>query len=102
MVDMTDEQLLDHISSLLASGLKTQTEPFPEDSDKFNEIVRKLQDIPKDDVERKLVVSGFLDHPVEEMRCLECMYYLPHRQWCNLPEIDLPAKQDWWCRLWRI
>ncbi len=86
----------------LLPGLRRRPSHFPEDSDKFNEIVRKLQDIPKDDVERKLVVSGFLDHPVEEMRCLECMYYLPHRQWCNLPEIDLPAKQDWWCRLWRI
>jgi hypothetical protein len=36
------------------------------------------------------------------MRCLECMYYLINRKWCDLPELSVPAKPDWYCKLWRI
>jgi hypothetical protein len=52
----------------------------------------------------KLVISGWLLQPYgpDEMRCQECMYYLVHRRWCDLPELSLPAEPEWWCRLWRI
>lgn len=30
------------------------------------------------------------------------MYYQVHRKWCNLPELAVPVKPDWWCRLRRI
>ncbi len=87
---------------MLKSGLKTQTEPVPESNAQFDAIVAELAEIDASDVEKKLIVSGYLEHPVEEMRCLECIYYLNHRKWCSLPEINLPAEPDWWCRLWRI
>ncbi|MBS1991492.1 MAG: hypothetical protein JSS86_19555 [Cyanobacteria bacterium SZAS LIN-2] len=87
---------------MLKSGLKTHTEPVPESNTQFDAIVAELAEIDASDVEKKLVVAGYLDHPVEDMRCLECIYYLNHRKWCNLPEINLPAEPEWWCRLWRI
>lgn len=102
MSEETDKELLGRIAKMLDGGLKTIAEPFPEDNFQFDVIVRELAHIEKDDVEKKLVVSGYVNHPIEEMRCMECMYYLNHRKWCNLPEIDLPAEPDWWCRLWRI
>jgi len=102
MSEASDKELLERIDKLLKGGLKTITEPIPEDNRQFEAIVSQLADIPASNLEEKLVVSGYLDHPVEEMRCLECMYYLNHRKWCNLPEINLPAEPDWWCRLWRI
>jgi hypothetical protein len=97
-----DEELLQHISKMLADGLKTKIEPVPEDNNQFDAIVAELREIDASDIEGKLVVSGYLNHPIDDMRCLECMYYLNHRKWCNLPEINLPAEENWWCRLWRI
>ncbi len=49
------------------------------------------------------MIGGFTDHPYgeDQMRCLECMYYLVHRKWCDLPELAVPVEPDWWCRLWR-
>lgn len=49
-------------------------------------------------IEEKLVVSGFVDKPYgeDEQRCLECMYYLVHRKWCNLPELAVPVEAEWW------
>jgi len=98
----TDEELLNCISKMLADGLQTKTKPVPEDSKEFDKIVVELQSLDEYDLEQKLVVAGYANHPVNELRCLECMYYLTHRKWCNLPEINLPAEADWWCRLWRI
>lgn len=51
-----------------------------------------------------MVISGFVDHPYgpDKQRCMECMYYLVHREWCDLPELAVPVDADWWCRLWRI
>jgi hypothetical protein len=100
--DSADKELLQRITKLLSAGLKTVTEPIPEDNVQFDAIVAELREVDASDLEKKLVISGFLDHPVEDMRCLECMYYLNHRKWCNLPEINLPAEENWWCRLWRI
>ncbi|MEJ2345896.1 MAG: hypothetical protein P8076_08460 [Gammaproteobacteria bacterium] len=89
---------------MLASGLETQTEPFPEDHRQFEAILQQLRQHPSEDLEYKLVLSGFLDHPYGEdkQRCLECMYYLVHRRWCDLPELAVPVEPEWWCRLWRI
>jgi hypothetical protein len=63
--------------------------------------LRKLGD---DDLVGKLKVSGFVDQPYgeDQARCLECMYYLVHRKWCDLPELAVPVEPEWWCRLWRI
>jgi len=99
-----DEVLRERIRSMLAAGLVTQTEPFPETEREFAQLLNQLADLERNDLEGKLVVSGFTDVPYGEdrMRCQECMYYLVHRRWCDLPELAVPVEPDWWCRLWRI
>jgi hypothetical protein len=96
--------VLKEIAIMLAAGLKTQVEPFPETDKEFADILVKLRQIDPADLEGKLVISGFVDHPYgpDKQRCMECMYYLVHRKWCDLPELAVPVEPDWWCRLWRI
>ena len=95
---------LETIAAMLAGGLKTQTEPFPETAKEFAGILDELRHLDSDDLKGKLVVGGFVDHPYgpDKLRCLECMYYLVHRRWCDLPELAVPVEPEWWCRLWRI
>ena len=52
----------------------------------------------------RLVIGGFLNRPNGplEARCQECIYFLVHRKWCDLPELSVPVEPDWWCRLWKI
>lgn len=99
-----ENELRQKIGQILAGGLKTQTEPFPETDKEFSQLLYQLRDLPADDLQGKLVVSGFTDKPYgpDQMRCQECMYYLIHRKWCDLPELAVPVEPDWWCRLWRI
>jgi len=102
----SDEEKIvrDEIERLLAGGLETQTEPFPETEKEFGLLLTELRELPPDSLVAKLVISGFTDKPYgpDEMRCQECMYYLVHRKWCDLPELAVPVEADWWCRLWRI
>ncbi len=93
-----------HIAKIMADGLKTQTEPFPETDREFGALLNELRELKRDDLEGKLVLSGFVDKPYgpDQMRCQECMYYLVHRKWCDLPELAVPVEANWWCRLWRI
>ena len=104
MSQSDDDVLRKRIGDLLANGLVTRTEPFPETEKEFGKILDQLRELPPDDLEAKLVISGFVDHPYgeDEQRCLECMYYLVHRKWCDLPELAVPVEPEWWCRLWRI
>ena len=99
-----DDALRERIGRMLAAGLQTQTEPFPETDREFSQLLDQLARLDRDDLEGKLVLSGFTDKPYGEdrMRCQECMYYLGHRKWCDLPELAVPVEPDWWCRLWRI
>jgi hypothetical protein len=83
-------------------GLETMMAPFPEDNKQFDAILDQLRQLDPDDLKGKLVISGFAPKPVEDQRCLECMYYLVHRKWCDIPELELPVEPEWWCRLWRI
>ena len=96
--------LRDRIAKILAEGLVTQTEPFPEDARAFGNLLAEVREMHPDDLVGKLVVSGFTDKPYgeDQMRCQECMYYLVHRKWCDLPELAVPVETNWWCRLWRI
>lgn len=98
------DELRDKITRMLADGLKTQTEPFPQNDSEFGALLRELRDVDPNDLKAKLVVSGYIDKPYgpDQMRCQECIYYLVDRRWCDIPEISLPAEPDWWCRLWRI
>ena len=99
-----DAALLKVIADALDGGLQTQTEPFPQTEKLFSEILDRLRQLPADDLKSKLVISGFLNRPYgpDNQRCMECMYYLVHRKWCDLPELAVPVEPDWWCRLWRI
>ena len=99
-----DDSLRERIGKMMANGLDTRTEPFPQDNHEFERVLAELRELDEGDLKGKLVVSGFLDHPYgeDEQRCLECMYYLVHRKWCDLPELAVPVEPQWWCRLWRI
>ncbi|NPU26831.1 hypothetical protein [Bradyrhizobium denitrificans] len=104
---MNSEQqraLLLRMADLMEAGLKTQTEPVPETEREFAGILDELRKLDPNDIKAKMVISGFVDHPYgpDKQRCMECMYYLVHREWCDLPELAVPVKADWWCRLWRI
>ncbi len=92
------------IAELLDSGLKTEVEPFPETEKEFLEIVGRLRRLDPDDLEGKLVISGFLNKPYgpDKLRCMECINFLVNRKWCDLPELAVPVEPDWYCRLWRI
>jgi hypothetical protein len=99
-----DASVLASIAELLRDGLATQTEPFPETDKEFAQLLTQLRHVPRDDLRQKLVIAGFVDRPYgpEQQRCVECMYFLVHRRWCDLPELAVPVEPDWWCRLWRI
>lgn len=99
-----ENALRHYIAKLMADGLQTQTEPFPETDREFGQLLAELRELPEQDLKAKLVLSGFVDKPYgpDQMRCQECMYYLVHRKWCDLPELAVPVEPDWWCRLWRI
>ena len=99
-----NETKLRAVESLLAGGLATRTEPVPADDSAFGEILAELRQVERDDVARKLVIGGFTlqPHGADQQCCRSCMYYLTNRKWCDLPELSLPVKAGWWCRLWRI
>jgi hypothetical protein len=94
----------DQIAKLLSEGLKIRTELIPETEKEFGEILKELRELNPGDLQGKLVIAGFINHPYgeEQFRCMECMYYLAHRKWCDLPELAMPVEPDWRCRLWRI
>lgn len=104
MQNVDENELRGKIGKMMADGLKTQTEPFPETDREFSQLLSELHKLDPDDLQGKLVVSGFVDQPYgeDQMRCQECMYYLVHRKWCDLPELAVPVEANWWCRLWRI
>ena len=92
------------IAELLANGLETEVEPFPETEKEFLQLTAQLKTLDPADLKGKLVLGGFLDHPYGEdkMRCFECIYYLRNRKLCDLPELALPVEAEWYCRLWRV
>ena len=101
-----DDALRDKIRTLLANGLETEVWPRAETSEMVNQIVNRLQTEAGDDLEERLKIGGFTDHTITaddmEQPCETCMYYLVHRKYCELPELDVPVEPEWSCRLWRI
>jgi hypothetical protein len=95
------------IAELLRGGLVTETSPVPVSDAEVAEVLRALGEVAADDSRQalrdKLVIAGLLDHPNghDQQRCMECMYFVVHRRWCELPELSLPVEPEWWCRLWR-
>ena len=96
--------LLRMIDDQLREGLVTTVEPFPETDRDFAALLDELRYLSADQLRAKLVISGWLLQPYgpDQMRCQECMYFLVHKRWCDLPELSLPAEPEWYCRLWRI
>jgi hypothetical protein len=100
------EVLREEIETCLASGLPTEFRARADTSESVIQIVTRLRTEVGDDTRSKLVVGGFTNHPVRVggmlQACKSCMYFQTHRQHCELPELDLPVKPHWSCRLWRI
>lgn len=96
--------LLRMIEDEFKAGLTTIVEPFPETDKQFFALLDQIRKLDPDQLREKLIQSGWLLTPwgPDEMRCQECMYFLVHKRWCDLPELALPAEPDWYCRLWRI
>lgn len=103
--EMSDERIRSQIETLLKNGLDTETMPRADTHEQVLEITKRLHE-SDGSLESKLVISGFtldkIDHGGIEQECQTCMYYLVHRKYCELPELDLPVEPKWSCRLWRI
>ena len=58
------------------------------------------------DLKEKADIAGLAHNPVEtegfEMSCENCIYFLPRRSWCDLPELNIPVDPEWYCYLWRV
>ncbi len=100
------EDLRKDIAQRLAAGLETEVWPRAGTSEEVNNIVNRLQVEAGENLEKKLIISGFTDYTVEaddlEQPCETCMYYKVHAKFCDLPELMLPVEPEWSCRLWRI
>ena len=103
---VAEDILRDVVGVVLGSGLKTMTEPFPETDIEFEGILDELRELPAQDLDQRLILGGFANHEVDgrdgAMRCRECIYFLPHRRWCDLPELPVPVEANWYCRLWKL
>jgi hypothetical protein len=93
-------------SGLLAWGIDAILEPFPQTQREFLQIVEELRRLHGNDLIARLRVGGFTNYSMGEgdsiQRCQECIYYHPHRKWCDLPELPIPVEAHWWCRLWKL
>lgn len=99
-----DDKRREEIRILLAAGLKTEVYPRADTHEEVQEIVGRLQ--ANKDLKSRLTIGGFTLTPIMhegiEQSCETCMYYKVHRRYCELPELELPVKPEWSCRLWRI
>lgn len=100
-----DDARREEIRALLAAGLATEVFPRGDSHEEVQEIISRLRQ-SGGSLEELLVIGGFTLHTVEhggiEQPCETCMYYLVHRRYCELPELDVPVEPEWSCRLWRI
>lgn len=100
-----DDKWREEIRSLLASGLKTEVFPRADAHEEVQSIIVRLR-ASDGSITSRLVIGGFTDYTIEhgglEQHCETCMYYLVHRRYCELPELDCPVEPEWSCRLWRI
>ncbi len=58
------------------------------------------------DIKERTVIGGLIRKPVEDdgitKACDNCIYFLARREWCDLPELNIPVDPDWYCDLWRV
>lgn len=104
----TDIILREQIAALLQGGLRTAWQERAYSADAVNAIAAELRPLGSDDILRKLQIAGFTLHAFEDagegisQACETCMYFELHRRFCALPELMLPVRPEWSCRLWRI
>ncbi len=93
------------IQGILAGGLATEVFPRADTQDDVLAITGRLQAVAGE-LKERLVIAGFtltpIDHAGTEQACESCMYYLVHRNYCELPELNVPVEPEWSCRLWWI
>lgn len=99
------------IGDTLAAGINTDT-ALPETDQDWREVVKQLRELDDNELIKRLEIGGFADHPLGEEgkmedgamvhRCVECIYFLPHSRWCDLPELPVPVEPNWYCKLWRL
>lgn len=97
------------VRKALLAGLETRwRERAYEDAD-VRRTVAELQQVGADRLEDKLRIAGFTLSPYAgaedvqiEQACRTCMYYEPHRKYCNQPELKLGVEPEWSCVLWRV
>jgi hypothetical protein len=57
-------------------------------------------------IKERVVIAGLIRKPVEDdgitKACDNCIYFLARREWCDLPELNIPVDPDWFCDLWRV
>jgi hypothetical protein len=104
---MKDNDLLRHeLGQMLADGLDTEWKDRAYTSEQVNAIVTRLRQVAESDYKQKLIIGGFTAFPYNDQglsqSCATCMYYLKHRKYCELPELDCPVEPEWSCVLWRI
>lgn len=98
----------ERIGKLLSDGLQTEWRQRGYSSAEINAVVSRLQALATGDESGRLCVAGFTLKPYMaegddiEQSCSTCMYYEQGRQFCALPELQLPVLPQWSCRLWRI
>ena len=107
MVD-DDGILRAQLEDMLRDGLQTEWRERAATSELVNDVVGRLREVPAGDHAGRMRIAGFtmLPYAVEgediAQACETCMYYAIHRHFCELPELMLPVKPQWSCRLWRV
>lgn len=111
MRSLGEDILRDVIGQFLQKGIQTDTS-LPDSDREWQQIVDALKSVPENDLLPLLELGGFADRSLGEsgemedgrvvLRCQECIYYLPRRKWCDLPELPLPVEPHWYCRLWKL
>lgn len=100
------------IGEILGGDIDIPDISLPPTDEAFNVIINQLRKLDPEDLYGRLILGGFANHGLGEggemdegamvYRCKECIYYLPNRKWCDLPELPLPVEAEWYCRLWKL
>lgn len=100
-----DDAQRKEIEGLLTNGLACEVSPRADTHEQVQEIIGRLRTSDRS-LTSRLVIGGFTLDPVMhhglEQVCETCMYYVVHRRYCELPELDCAVEPRWSCRLWRI
>lgn len=104
--------LRESLEDLMRSGLYTEWRQRAYSGADISSVLRELAALPPRDHAGRLRVAGFTPDPFRadepgtdagiEQSCHTCMYFSRHREFCTLPELKLPVRARWSCRLWRI